>query len=127
MSTADAAPRPKRRLAVPFHRGNALRLPRHRDAPDPTDQAAVRRWVREARRPRAIDLFCGAGGLSLGLRDAGFTVLAGADSDPACVETHAANLGGLAYVGDLSDPQEFLEHLEGWGITSVDLVAGGPP
>jgi DNA (cytosine-5)-methyltransferase 1 len=74
-----------------------------------------------------VDLFCGAGGLSLGLRDAGFTILVGADSDPACVETHTANLGGLGYVGDLSEPHELLDHLEGWGISSVDLVAGGPP
>ena len=44
------------------------------------------------------------GGLSLGLRDAGFSVLLGADTDRRAVETHEANLGGLGYVGDLSDP-----------------------
>jgi DNA (cytosine-5)-methyltransferase 1 len=74
-----------------------------------------------------VDLFCGAGGLSLGLREAGFSVLAGADSDPLAMETHSANIGGLAYVGDLADPSEFLEHLRAWGIRHVDMVAGGPP
>jgi DNA (cytosine-5)-methyltransferase 1 len=53
--------------------------------------------------------------------------LVGADSDPYAVQTHTANLGGLGWVGDLSDPEEFLEHLEQWGIRTVDLVAGGPP
>lgn len=32
----------------------------------------------------AIDLFCGAGGLSLGLRDAGIMIVGGVDNDPAC-------------------------------------------
>jgi DNA (cytosine-5)-methyltransferase 1 len=97
------------------------------DTPDPADLQQVRSWVKGARRPTAIDLFCGAGGLSLGLRDAGFSVLVGADSDRLAIETHTGNLGGLGWTGDLTDPQEFLEHLEQWGISSVDLVAGGPP
>ena len=74
-----------------------------------------------------MDLFCGAGGLSLGLKQAGFSVLVGADNDPFAVETHTANVGGLGFVGDLTDPDDFLEHLAGWGIEKVDLVAGGVP
>src|SRR3954464_7037208 len=111
-----------RRTAVPHHRGLDLRLPKHPSAPDPTDLEGVRAWVRSARHPTAIDLFSGAGGLSLGLHDAGFSVLLGADWDARAIETHEANLGGLGYVGDLSDPAELLDHLEGWGITEVDLV-----
>jgi DNA (cytosine-5)-methyltransferase 1 len=83
--------------------------------------------VRNARRPTAIDLFSGAGGLSLGLSDAGFDVLVGADSDRWAVESHTGNLGGLGWAGDLTDPEEFLELLDQWGIREVDLVAGGPP
>ncbi len=117
----------KRRTAVPHYRGENLRLPRHADAPDPSDLEGVRRWVRNAPRPTAIDLFSGAGGLSLGLRDAGFSVLLGADWDAHSVQTHEANIGGLGYVGDLSEPAELIGYLDGWGITDVDLVAGGPP
>ena len=116
-----------RRTAVPIQRGTALRLVAVQGAPDPGDLGAVRRWVAAAPRPRAIDLFCGAGGLSLGLRDAGFSVLVGADVDRWAVETHTANLGGLGYVGDLSDTRELLEQLDGWGIGHVELVAGGVP
>jgi DNA (cytosine-5)-methyltransferase 1 len=47
--------------------------------------------------------------------------------DARAVETHTANLGGLGYVGDLSAPGELLDHLEGWGINEVDLIAGGVP
>ncbi len=88
---------------------------------------AVRRWIAGAPKPRAIDLFCGAGGLSLGLRDAGFSVLVGADANAWAVKTHTANLGGLGYVGDLGDPTELLEQLDGWGLDHVELVAGGVP
>ena len=115
------------RTAVPHHRGPALRLSPPDRSPDPADLRGVRRWVRASKRPTAVDLFCGAGGLSLGLSEAGFNVLVGADSDQFSVETHTANLGGLGWTGDLSDPGEFIEHLEEWGIKSVDLVAGGPP
>lgn len=122
-----ADPPASRRPAVPFQRGVDLRLAPHPDAPDPLDLAAVRRWVRQADAPTAIDLFCGAGGLSLGLREAGFRVLVGADHDAAAVETHTANIGGLGYRGDLADPEDFLDHLEAWGIGEVDLLAGGVP
>lgn len=122
MDTTD-----KGRRHVPFQRGHRLVLPRHTDAPDPVDLKAVRRWVRSVESPTAIDLFCGAGGLSLGLMNAGFEVLVGADSDPFSVETHIANIGGMGYLGDLSDPSEFLGCLDAWHIRRVDLVAGGVP
>lgn len=43
------------------------------------------------------------------------------------METHAANLPGLTWTGDLTDPQHFLQSLEVWGIREVDLLAGGVP
>jgi DNA (cytosine-5)-methyltransferase 1 len=125
--TSSAPPAQKRRNAVPFQRGHAVRLRRHAEAPDPADLGAIRDWVKQQTAPTAVDLFAGAGGLSLGLKQAGFSVLAGADSDAWAVETHTANVGGLGYVGDLGDPREFLEHLDGWGIEAVDLVVGGVP
>ena len=126
--TASVAPaRSPRRPAVPHHRGTQLRLARHPDAPDPGDLAAVARWLRAQHRPTAVDLFCGAGGLSLGLKNAGFSVVVGADSDAFAVETHTANVGGLGYTGDLGDPSDFIDHLRGWGLDEVDLVVGGVP
>ena len=74
-----------------------------------------------------MDLFSGAGGLSLGLEKAGFSVVAAVDADPVAMETHAANIQGLTWVGDLSNPDDFLRQLEEWGINSIDLLAGGPP
>jgi len=115
------------RYAVPVRRGVRLRLAHHPGSPDPADLRSVRRWVRSTRGLTAIDLFCGAGGLSLGLQASGFTVLVGADNDALAVETHAANLMSLPYLGDLTHPEDLLEHLSAWGIETVDLVAGGVP
>lgn len=121
------APRPRRAL-VRHHRGAPLRPARHPDAPEGNDLTAVRTFTgRPRERPTAIDLFCGPGGLSLGLERAGFDVLAAADSDQWAVRTHEANMPALGWCGDLSDPEEFLRMLEVWGIANVDLVAGGVP
>ncbi len=40
---------------------------------------------------RAIDFFCGAGGMSYGLAEAGITVLAGIDCDETCRKTYELN------------------------------------
>src|ERR1700676_4838028 len=119
------SPRPS--PAVPSARGAVVTLSRRFEVPDPADLQAVRRWVAASPRPRVVDLFCGAGGLSLGLQNAGFSVLVGVDSDAAAVETHSANLRSLGLVTDLSDVSDFLAHMDAWGIDAIDLLAGGVP
>ena len=42
----------------------------------------------------AVDLFCGAGGLSYGLQEAGIDVLAGIDQDPDCKHAYETNVDG---------------------------------
>ena len=116
-----------RRTIARSNRGPCL-VPAQRGViPNQKDPAAVKEWVAAAGHPTAVDLFCGAGGLSLGLQDAGFSVLVGADSDPASVKSHSANLASLGYCGDLSDQRAFLKQMRAWGIDRVDLVAGGVP
>src|SRR4051812_32991936 len=102
---------------VAHHRGTAARPPRPEAKPEATDLGAVRAFVQRSRgSPTAIDMFCGAGGLSLGLERAGFDVLVGADADEWAVRTHEANFGGLSWCGDLADPAEFLNTLDVWGL-----------
>jgi len=40
---------------------------------------------------KAIDFFCGGGGMTYGLRQAGINVIAGVDFDPQCKETYEVN------------------------------------
>lgn len=44
-------------------------------------------------RPVAVDLFCGVGGLTLGLQRAGIRVVAGYDADPSCQYAYETNSG----------------------------------
>ncbi|WP_432593197.1 DNA cytosine methyltransferase [Stenotrophomonas maltophilia] len=73
-----------------------------------------------------IDLFCGAGGLSEGLRQAGFLPVAGIDFDRNAIATYAKNhpesLPVLADIAEV-DGRKLLREL---GLKGVDLIAGGP-
>ena len=124
----DQSPkRPRNERMVPSNRGERLRLEQHPRVPDHRDYERIREWARSRPRPWAIDLFCGAGGLSLGLQESGFSVIVSADADPTALESHSHNIEGLTWLGDLSDPLHILEQLDAWGINDIDLVAGGPP
>ena len=70
-----------------------------------------------------LDLFCGAGGLSLGFEKAGFSVVKAVDIDPWAVQTYNFNRKDkVAEVLDVSKiTKEYLETLR------VDGIIGGPP
>ena len=75
---------------------------------------------------RAFDLFCGAGGLSIGLRNAGFAIAAAIDDWPPALEGYATNFDHPCFLENVEriDASRLAE----WGINGpFDLVAGGPP
>ena len=77
----------------------------------------------------AIDLFCGAGGLSVGLKKAGFFVLAGIEIDDVAADTYQMNhREHILYRGDIRNinPQNILSDLN-IKPGELDLLAGCPP
>lgn len=79
-----------------------------------------------AHRPRVIDLFCGAGGLTEGFRQAGFDVGLGLDLDEEACETHRLNHPDTKVL--CTDVREVSgsELLAEAGFGDVDVVIGGP-
>ncbi len=80
-------------------------------------------------KPTAVDLFCGCGGLTVGLKRAGFRVLGAVDVDPLSVKTYKANHRDVTlWEKDIRelDPQELLDAL-GLEKGGLDLLAGCPP
>ena len=78
---------------------------------------------------KAIDLFCGCGGMSAGLRSAGFEVMAGVDVEPKYMATFERNFPNATPLRlDLSSvPPECLMERLGVASGDLDLLAGGPP
>jgi DNA (cytosine-5)-methyltransferase 1 len=77
----------------------------------------------------AIDLFAGCGGLTAGLRAAGFRVVAAVEKDHDAAESYAANHKGVRlYREDICrvSPGGVLADL-GMAPGEVDLIAGCPP
>jgi DNA (cytosine-5)-methyltransferase 1 len=67
-----------------------------------------------------ISLFSGAGGLDLGLIQAGHKVIWANDNDPDAVETYARNIGSHITLGSITDIHEN-------SIPYADVVVGGFP
>lgn len=75
---------------------------------------------------RALDLFSGAGGLSLGLRNAGFQMAAAIDNWQPAADSYAANFDHPHLVEDIKNVD--VGTLAACGIDApLDVVAGGPP
>ena len=80
-------------------------------------------------KPTAIDLFCGAGGLSEGFRQAGFRVLAGNDIDEVAGETYSATHLDAVFLGGPIQEITAKKLLSETGLAKGDLdcLIGGPP
>jgi DNA (cytosine-5)-methyltransferase 1 len=113
---------------VKLIRGPFVQLPKHPDASD--DVPEMLRYAERARARGdrlAADLFSGAGGLSLGLEEAGYRVVLAVDHYPEAVETHRHHHAGLSVDWDLGDPERIRQVADLIRRAGVELLAGGPP
>lgn len=78
---------------------------------------------------KMVDLFCGAGGLSLGFTQEGFITALANDIEACCVDTYAHNHPETPrdhiVQGDIRNVVDHLEDL--LSGKDIDIVVGGPP
>ena len=85
------------------------------------------------KKPTAIDLFSGSGGLSEGFIQAGFHVIAAVDSDPFATETQRFNHTRHKHYRtevlsqDIRHTKGLLRNLYALGVKKADIIIGGPP
>lgn len=99
------------------------------------DGDAMEQWIHDIKikltkeknmvKLRVLDLFCGCGGFSLGLTEAGMDVILGVDVWDKAIESYTKNMKHMGLCKDLTSftPQEcstFLKH-------PVDVIVGGVP
>lgn len=77
----------------------------------------------------AVDIFCGCGGLTKGLKMAGFRVVSAVEINPMAVKTYKANHQGVSvWETDIRklQPDRVLNRI-GRNLGEIDLLAGCPP
>ena len=72
---------------------------------------------------RAVDIFSGCGGMSLGFEEAGIEVVAAYDKWNPAVEIYKANFDHPIYLKDLCDD----DAVEQVAANKPDIIMGGPP
>jgi DNA (cytosine-5)-methyltransferase 1 len=83
----------------------------------------------DSRRPIGIDLFAGAGGMSLGFEQAGFDVAAAVEIDPVHCAAHKFNFPRTAIIprSVVGLKAADIRLAAGIGLRPIDCVFGGPP
>lgn len=83
----------------------------------------------DATAPKMVDLFCGAGGLSLGFAQNGFITSLANDIEPCCIDTYSHNHPETPreniILGDINNVISNIDSL--LRFKDVDIVIGGPP
>ena len=80
-------------------------------------------------KPKTLDLFCGAGGLSLGFEMAGFEILAGIDIEKTFLKSFDMSHPDTVAINEDLSKDQIKTILKDAGVDwkEVEMVIGGPP
>lgn len=99
------------------------------DKIDPSKRNIIQKneW-NNTNKPKIVDFFCGAGGLSLGFSQEGFQIDFANDYEDVCIETFKYNHPEIpderVLLGDI---RKVINDIESFVDNSIDVVVGGPP
>ena len=88
----------------------------------------LRQKINNKKSPTVLDIFCGAGGMSLGFQNAGCEILGGIDKNPHAIRTHHRNFPNCKL---MCAPQS-IESITDFSQLElepgeIDILIGGPP
>lgn len=98
------------------------------DKLDPSKRKSFQKKAEKSIKPKTIDFFCGAGGLSLGFGLEGYQIDLANDYEEVCIETFKFNHPEIKEDRIIcADIREIVNHIEHYITTDIDVVIGGPP
>lgn len=74
-----------------------------------------------------LDLFCGCGGMSKGLKDAGLNIVASLDIWDKAIDNYKKNFNHISVCEDITkiSPEKFKKEYVKENV--IDILVGGPP
>lgn len=83
--------------------------------------------TRKLDKPTVLDLFCGAGGMSLGFQNAGCEILGGIDINIHAIKTYKKNFPNCSIKLEPQDIRNVSPEAIGLNPGEVNIIIGGPP
>lgn len=110
------------------YKANSDILAKYIEKLDASKRKKKQKNFNKSTKPRTVDFFCGAGGLSIGFKQAGFITDFANDYEDVCIETFKFNNPEVpedrVVLGDI---RELSEKFEEYHFNEIDVVMGGPP
>jgi DNA (cytosine-5)-methyltransferase 1 len=114
--------------SVKFHQHYKDEMGNLLDKLDNTRRKEIQNEAKKSNKPKLVDFFCGAGGLSFGFIQEGFMVKLANDNQDVCCETYKFNHPELPSEKMIEgDIRSIVNNLDDFIKEDIDVVVGGPP